>query len=196
MKDLKDTLDALSKHWRQWAKKLWLAYIALALAVAALLTVLLKYCLDVCFPLWEYWRATDSWEIATAMVPVDKLWIGILCVAVAAAAAAMWWAHKTMSRTVGTYTSKRLTGQAFLLPALLCATLMLVTLCVVWLPVVLLFLSADAAAQSILIDDPVVTPLWVWIACFSSAFIATFICEIAMTLCRLAFRKIEVPDPS
>lgn len=194
MKDLKETLDALSKHWRQWAKSLSLPYAVLAVAVAAVVTLALKTSLDIFFPMWEIWRATDNWDFAVALVPVSMLWLGLLAGAVGTMVATMWWAHIRMHRTVCAYPSKELVGKAFVVPALISGSLTAVVVLVMWLPTVVLFFSADAAASSLLIEDPVTTPVWVWVVCSLSAFVATFVCEIAVTLARLVFHRIPVAD--
>lgn len=195
MKYLKDTLDALSKHWRQWTKSLALPYVVLAMAVAAVVTIALKTSHDMFFPMWEIWRATDRWDFATALIPVSMLWLGLLAVAVSTMVAAMWWAHIRMHHTVSAYPERDVKGKAFVVPALICGSLLTVVVLVMWLPTAVLFFSADAAANAILLEDPVTTPLWVWPACFLSAFVATLVCEIAVTLARLVFHNVPKDTP-
>lgn len=192
MKELKDTLCALGKYWRQWAKTLALSYSALAVGVAASVTVLLKMSLDAFFPVWELWRAHDDWDAAVKAVPVSMVWTAVLGLLVVATASAAWRAHRSMRSVIDTFEDRALVGRDFAIPALTGSMMMAAAMMVMWMPIVVIFISGDAAARSVVLGDEVPSPLWVWVVCAVSAFLATFVSEICMTVVRLMFRKVPV----
>lgn len=188
MKVLKETLDALSRLGREWLQKLWLPYTILAVLAGVFVALLLKSCVATFFPLIEWWRLTGDWAMAMELANADVLWTSLTALSFVVLLGGSWFAHIAMSRVLRQYPVRELHGRKNALHLLMATGVMLVTAIVVWLPVVTLFLSAHATALSEVWDDAVTTPIWVWIGAFVAATLATFLCEWAMTLCRLMFK--------
>lgn len=189
---MKDTLDAFSRLWREWLRKLWVPYIVLAATTGVFVALLLMACTTTFFPLVEWWRLTADWTLAMELTQTDVVCTTLAVVAFVALFPASWYAHRAMARVVETYDNRPFVGRRRALAVMKAAAVMAVTLVVMWMPLLTLFLSAHATALSEVWDDAVETPATVWIAAFVLSTAAMFVCEWAMTLCRLAFKKI--PD--
>lgn len=194
MKDLKETLDAFSCFGGAWWRRLWMPYGVLAVVAGVFVALLLWSCESTFFPLMEWWRMTGDWTLAQEMVVADVTSTSLTGVAFVALFPASWLAHRAMARVVGGYGGRARRGRKRVLGVLTAASIMAVTLAVMWMPLVTLFLSADATALSVVWDDAVETPVWVWIEAFVAATMATFVSEWAMTLCRLMFRELPAAE--
>lgn len=189
MKDLKETLDALSRHGRGWWQRLWMPYGVLAVLTGAFVALLVMSCVSTFLPLIEWWKLTGDWTAAMEMTQPDVLWTTVTALSFISLFGASWYAHRAMTRVVGGYAAKELRGRRRGLLVLTAAVVMMVVALVMWMPVVVLLLSADATAVSEVWDNAVVTPAWVWISAFCEATMAMFVCEWTVTLCRLMFKK-------
>lgn len=188
MKDLKETLDAFSRFGYGWFIKLWLPYGLLAVLTGVFVAVLLMSCVSTFFPLLRWWGLTDEWAVAMEMVEPDMLSTSLAAVLLLALFPASWIAHRAMAKVLMPYPARELRGRRRAQRLLMAAGIMGVVLIFTWLPVLTLVLGADAMAISEVWDDAVTTPVWVWVSAFLVATIATFLCEWAMTLCRLMFK--------
>lgn len=187
MKVLKETLDAFSRFGREWLQKLWMPYALLAAMAGVFMALMLKSCVSTFFPLIEWWRMIGDWAIAMEMVNADVLWTTLAALSFIALVGISWFAHVAMTRVLRVYPARELRGRRKVLHLLMSACFMLVVIAVTWMPVLTLILSADAAAVSEVWSDAVTTPVWVWLCAFLFTALATFICEWAMTICRLTF---------
>lgn len=194
MKDLKETLDALSRYGREWWFKLWLPYGVLAVVTGAFVALLLRSCASTFFPLIEWWRATGDWTLAMEMTDAAGLWTSLAGICFVALFPASWMAHRAMVRVVRNYENRDLRGRRRALGVLTAGAIMMVTLLVMWMPVATLFLSAHATALSEVWGDAVVPPAWVCASAFVAAAAAMFLAEWAMTLCRLMFKNLPARE--
>lgn len=196
MKDLKITLKAAKRLWKEWCRVLWKPYLLLALTATLLVVALLMVGRETLLPLWIYSHETSDWDLILRLVGIDVAWTVVCFVAFVATVWSSVVAHRAMRMKVSAFPSKdlgrghrnRLLAMSFLL--------MGTALLVGFLPSLVLCLSVLAGSRSGLMLDAVPTPTWAWVALVVCTALGMLLCEVAMTFVRLMFHDVPATDPA
>lgn len=198
MKDLKYTLKAIVKHpegakavWRSWLRILWLPYSSLALAKGLCALCFTKIACDTILPVVIYGRSAGSYSRVLSIVGVDIVVLSLFVVFLILAILAAFKAHKAMRRVVKKYELRELSRNRKNLLYVENTFILLTTMLVAFMPPLVIFFSALAAARSGMLLEQ--TPMPTWIACtfVATMFVGTLLLEAVLTLVRLTFREIS-----
>lgn len=190
MKDLKRTMQACTENWRTWLQAVKKDYTMLSAAVMLLALGVLAFSRSTLLPLWLIRQETDDWTLIKALVVVDVFSFAATIIGLLVCGYTAWRGHKAMRRIVSSYHQSDLTRRHRAAIFFVTVCLAAGTLMILWMPVLIIFVSSMAATRTALFGTEVVTPLWAWTGYSVCAFVATWLSCVLMTFVRLCYRDI------